>query len=303
MIVNYFNNTKPVNFIFLSILLAFVVGFSLYSQEISLSITAIFNIVFSVLTFALFYFSSKDKVLSSKNDFGILFYVLLSSLFIDSFHDLHKTVSYFFVLLGLQQLYALQHKNVLAKKKLFNNGLFFGVAAVFYPLSIVFILLTYVANLIFNKITWRMFVIPIIGFITPIFFIFVLDDLFSFRLTTNLTFLFQLENALFLKPANHYFIAAFIFILTVFSILNISSNLNSKLFFYKQYHALVILFLIIALFLLFFTPNKNGSETIFIIYPLSILFANYIAVIQKKWISNFIIISLLFVVVLKNTLF
>ena len=85
MIVSYFNNTKPINIAFLSIILSILIFLSFFLTE-----NAIFSIqnftkwLILLFSFILFNFIVKGKLVSEK-DFGILFYVLLSGIFFVSF--------------------------------------------------------------------------------------------------------------------------------------------------------------------------------------------------------------------------
>jgi len=300
MIVSYFNNTKPVNFIFLSTILVFLILFSFYFNESKVfSVIQISNVLILLASFFVFNFMTKSKSVSSKNNFGILFYVLISGLLFTSFFDFNKIIANFLTILALQQLYNLSNKEKSAKEKVFNNGLLLGMATLFYPLSVVFILLTYIANMLFNKMNWRMFIIPIIGFVIPLFLVFSLNNFFGIELVSN-----YIPNVTFSLPFLTdniilYIIVGFLGFLLLWSLFTISVNLNSKLVAYKDYHTLTVLQLILAVFLLVFSPNKDGSEMLFLIFPLSILLAHLIKLIPKKRLSNLIIFSLIVLLVLQ----
>ena len=85
--------------------------------------------------------------------------------------------------------------------------------------------------------------------------------------------------------------------LIISSLVIISINLSTELVYYKKYHFLIIIQLLIAILILFFVPNKDGSEMIFVLFPISILLGNAIPLINKKWIGNLIIFLFILLIV------
>ena len=51
----------------------------------------------------------------------------------------------------------------------------------------------------------------------------------------------------------------------------------------------------LSLFIVIVSPVKNGSEIIFLFFPLSILYANYIQDIEKYWLKESILIFTLLI--------
>ena len=294
MIVSYFNNTKPINLLFLSIILNILILLSFFFQgnEI-ISIINVIKINFILLSFFLFKFITKNKILSSEKDFGLFFYVLISGLFYNSFTDLYKIIAHFLLLIALYQLYEISNKDINEKEKLFNSGFFLGLASLFYPLSIFYLILSLVAIVTFNKLNLRTFLIPIIGYAVPIFLVFVMKDLFGIVLFDLFYPDFSLAVPFLMSSTILLSTSITIIILLVLALLKISISLNSDLIFYKEFHFLMVLHLLISSVILFFSPNKDGSEMIFLIFPISIILANYISLIQKKWVANVILFLLI----------
>src|SRR5690606_25408576 len=52
---------------------------------------------------------------------------------------------------------------------------------------------------------------------------------------------------------------------------------------------LVVLSSVISLLIILISPNKNGSEFIFLFAPLSIIMANYLEVTKEKWFKEVLI--------------
>lgn len=297
MIVKYFNHTKPINFVFLSILLSIFVLISLYLKH-SLVFTSNNTIgVFLLLaSFFLFNFISKKWLTSSDKDFGILFYVLLSGLFYVPTENNSLLISNFLIYLALIQIFNLKNKEINVKKQLFNSGLLIGIASLFYPLSFLFLGVVLVSVFVFNHISWRSIIIPFIGFIVPFLFIYILKDLFGIVLFTKLYPLFTLSLPYLFQSTILSISSGVLLLLGLASMLLIISKINTDFVFYRGFNSIIISYLIISLFILLFDENKNGSELIFILLPLSILLANALSIVRSQWISNslvFIIIGLI----------
>lgn len=300
MIVSYFTNTKPINIIFISVLLCFLILSSFYFENsVLLSLMQISKLIIIFFSFFLFIVITKDKLRSSKNDFGVLMYVLLSGIFIGIFQDIYMLISNLFIIITLQQLFKLKNKGVIAKQKVFNAGLLLGVATIFYPLSSLFIFYCYAAILIFNKLNWRLFIIPILGFAIPFLFLYFGRNFININLpfnsaTVSLGYPFLLNNNILITSI----VLVFLFL---WALTSVFTHLNIKLLYYKDYHFLVIVQLIITISFLFLSPNKNGAEYIFLLFPLSIVFANFIPLINKKWLGN-IVLTLIITITVVNTI-
>ncbi|HIE45137.1 MAG TPA: hypothetical protein EYP87_02960 [Flavobacteriaceae bacterium] len=298
MIVSYFNNTKPINIAFLSIILCVLIFLSFFLTENAIfSIQNFIKWLILLFSFILFNFIVKGKLVFSEKDFGILFYVLLSGVFFVSFLDLNKIIANFTLMFALNQLYNLGNKEVNKTKKLFNNGFLIGIATIFFPLTILFIILSFIAIFVFNKISLKTLLVPVIGFILPFFFVFVLKDLFDIVIIDSYNYNLDFSLPYIFSSSVLEITSVFIIILIISSLAIILINLSTELVYYKKYHFLIITQLLIAILILFFVPNKDGSEMIFILFPISVLLGNYIPLIKKKWMGNLIIFLFILLIV------
>ncbi len=299
MIVKYFNQTKPINFIFLSVLLSVFIFSSLYLKHSSVfSLNHIVSFFLLIAGFFLFSFISKKWLTSSDKDFGILFYVLLSSLFYVPTENNGALISSFLIYLALIQIFNLKNKELSAKKLLFNAGLIIGLASVFYPLSILFLGVVLVAVFTFNHIYWRSIIIPFVGFIVFPLFIYVLKDLFGIVLFEYVFPIFSFSLPFIFHNTILSIGSGFILLLGLISFVIIVSKINTDFAFYKGFNSIVLSYLIISFISIFFDKNKNGSDLLFLILPFSVLLANAFSVIKNKWISNSVLFILIGFIVL-----
>ena len=54
-------------------------------------------------------------------------------------------------------------------------------------------------------------------------------------------------------------------------------------------YILILVAALISLAIIIISPNKSGSEFLFLIAPLSIIVANYIELIKEKWFKEVLI--------------
>ena len=77
-------------------------------------------------------------------------------------------VSNFILLFAFRRIYSLR-SGLRTKEKLFDGAFWIGVASWFYIWSLLFMVLVYVGIYIFRKADLRNAIIPLVGFVTPVF--------------------------------------------------------------------------------------------------------------------------------------
>ncbi|MCP4882589.1 MAG: hypothetical protein GY908_02265 [Flavobacteriales bacterium] len=305
MIANFFNQTKPINFLLLSILVFFIYLVALINVD-SAPLNFFFfakNSLFiflAILSVFVINFIIRKNALTEDNSFAILFYILMSSYFPNSYINDGLFISNFILLFAFRRIYSLR-SSIETKEKIFDSAFWIGIASLFYVWSLFYLLLVYAAILIFRKIEWRNFVVPILGVLTPVFlsytYLLAFDDLERFNNLWKLSFdlNFQAYNSY------HYMIPlALIGILSIIAIVPTTKrSLLAKIDF-KATWTLLIAHILISVIVVMFAPEKNGAELIFLFFPLSVLFANYVQVINRYWVKELIIY--IFILMILNNL-
>ncbi len=294
MIANFFNKTKPINFLVLSIMMIFVyvvANIAFFTDNFSWQFFLKKGVLLfmAILLIFILNFIIRKNALTDNNSYALLFFILLFGLFPYSFANSNLLVANFILLFSYRRVYSLR-TSVHTKEKIFDGAFWIGIATMFYFWSFIFIFLLYVAIWIFNKGEKRNFFIPIIGFITPVFLIYVyylaVDKM-------NIYYdLWQANYSFSFQPYTFYKLLiplSFLIILSIGSIIpTTKKSLMAKIDF-KSTWTLLTFHIILALFIVFVSPIKNGSELIFLFFPISILFANYIQNTKKYWIKEMII--------------
>lgn len=301
MIVSYFNNTKPINIVVLSVVLSF-----LYFSSLIITDTPLFSIenfekyLLVISTFFLYNHIINNGVLSAENNFGIFFYVLVSGLLFYIFFDIKILLANITLMIALKELLVINSNEFKVKEKLFNFGFFIGIASLVYPLCIFFFILGIIGVLVFNKVLWKNFLIPIVGLVIPYFFVFVINDLFHYSLTSNYFPNFKFDFSLVYQSIVTKIIFGYLSILFLWSVFSVFSKINLELVYFKAFNILLIVQLILTITIILFYKNK-GENTLFLLFPLSVFMANAFSLIQKKRIVNIVLLLGIILVILNYT--
>ncbi|MBO6605409.1 DUF6427 family protein [Psychroserpens sp.] len=291
MISKFFSQSKPIQYVTMSIVLLLVfvlVKLKAFSSEFEIIVIAEQFGLFLMVLLSLFifdFFVTRNS-LTKKNSYGLYVFVLCFAIFPQTI--LHSEVLWanFFVLLALRRLISLRsHKHI--KKKLFDAAFWIALASLFYFWAIVFFILVYVALLVYRITDPKNYVIPIVGVVTlaimivsyliikDIEFVSYASDLIDFSLD------FSLLNT---RP---FIIGTTILLsLGIWSLFFFVKNLRSQMKSYRPSFSLILVVLLLGFSILVLAPDKNGSELIFLFAPLAIIIANYIEVISEIWFKE-----------------
>lgn len=294
MIANFFDKTKPINFLLLSVLVFIIFLLALFNRN-SEPLNFFFFIktglflILAVLTVFVINFIIRKNSLTEDNSYAILFYILMSSYFPNCFLSEGIFMANFILLLAFRRIYSLR-SSLQTKEKIFDGAFWIGIASLFYVWSLLYVILLYAAILIFRKTEWRNFLIPVIGLMTPIFlsytYLLAFNDLDRFWNLWELNFNFNTA---------YYYSSKYIIPLILMGLMAVVSiypttkrSLLAKIDF-KATWTLLLSHILISLLVSLIAVDKNGSELIFMFFPLSILFANYLQVINRYWLKELII--------------
>ncbi|MDC1261121.1 DUF6427 family protein [Polaribacter sp.] len=304
MLTNFFGKSKPINFIVL--LLVFFCAFFLNSfHSFSASEMKPFFMVektvfFLVLTFLLFgvnFIISRNK-LTLDNSYALLFYLLVISFFSKHLYDYQVFLEYFLHLFFLRKVYSLQTlKEVF--KKLFDAGFWLGVMCLMNPFLIVFSLLLFTAIIVHKRVRFQTLLIPVIGFLIPIFLFFtysfwigelsLFTDKFIFYTTYDFS---RYQEASFLAPLG---VLSFFLLFAIFMKTGSAFSVNNR---FRKSWILLLSHLFTSISYLFITFDRDGSELLIAAFPVAVILANGFESIQRNFLKEiglilFVLIALL----------
>lgn len=292
MLANFFGKSSPANIliIFGVFVFYFLSNLIVRKDEIILADVAILLLVISSIIFVYNFILYKNK-LTLYNSYGFLFFVILFGVFPFTVFDRSVLLQHVLLLIFLRRVYSMRSaKNHYSK--LFDTGFWLGIFFLFEPFSVIFFVLIYTANSVFQKTSWRTILIPLIGFLMPLFcfysFLFWNGNTDSFL--SDFPWQIDLNISLYLQ-SGYKIPIILIGIITIFSyivktpkVLRISGD-------YRKYWTMVSVNLICAGgFILLISP-KTGAEIQFLFFPTSIVITNWIESVKSKLIKELAIIA------------
>ncbi|MFY0631938.1 MAG: hypothetical protein JXR05_16365 [Flavobacteriaceae bacterium] len=241
---------------------------------------------------------AKNK-LTLYNSYGFLFFVLLFGFFPKTMLDRYEILLNVLLLVFLRRVYSLRSsKDVF--KKIFDSGFWLGILFIIEPFTVVFGALIFIATFLFQTLNLRTFLIPILGFIAPVFCYFTycfwfdqVDEFLAlFLLYTDYDFSLYGQGTLFIS-------ILFISILTVISIFFKTPKVFLISGSYRKYWTLILVNLLIGLLMIVFSNNPNGSEFMYAFFPVAVILTNWVEGIKRKFLKDALLgICILFPVVL-----
>ena len=235
--------------------------------------------------FVLDFLVNKNK-LSKKNGYEILIYSLLLAVFPITMQIGNMLLANFFILLALRRIISLR-SHLKVKKKLFDAAFWIAIASLFYFWSILFFALI-IASLIFYSLShFKNWIIPLVGLLVVI----IITTSFSFVFYDDISVLSNVLDEVSLNFDN-YDTKEFILALTIITILSVWAllffmiHIKQKPKAYRSSYILVIIAFLVGLAVVLVTPNKNGSELLFLYPSITIIVSNYLETIQKRWMAE-----------------
>lgn len=294
MITRFFSTSKPIHLVLVSLYVFIIFTFIRFGTvEDGLSLKTVLKeiVMFMVLfaSIAVFAFFVNKNNLTQRSSYKILFYVLLIAI-IPSCLKLDATlIANLLVLLALRRIFSLRN-NLRVKKKLFDAAFWISLAVLFHFWTILFFALIFAALLLYSNTQIKNWFVPVTGVLTV-----VILYLCFFILTTN-TFGEPLNVVdpidYNYSPYNSMDLIVGITIILSFAIWAAFFYLQSfkdKQRMYRASHVLVLYAALISVIILLISPDKSGSEFIFLFAPFAIIMANYIESVAEKWFAEIFI--------------
>lgn len=294
MLANFLRKSKPINFIGLVI---FFTVFFLTSNTIDffnnqLQVATFWGriivlLIFLVILFMYNFIVSKNN-LTYGNSFGFYFFSILAACFGSNAN--YKTLFFVIIyLLFLRKIFSLQSSKEVFRK-LFDAGFWVGILCLIEPKFSLFFVLIYMSAYWYQKITIHTIFTPLIGFITPVFsyfsYLFWNEKQAVFFETLNKKFTFNMS--FFTTEKEKYFLISLLVITFFAAILKSQKTLLINNTFRKSWSLLLINFLVVFALFLFEDESKN-TEMLFLIFPISLILANGLELIQKRIFINIVL--------------
>lgn len=299
MISSFFSQSKPINFVVVSVMLLITFSITKYtSLDIELNVFSITKqlLFFGVCLFSVFVFDflvNKNN-LTKKNSYKILLFVLFIAVLPETLLNSKTLIANLFILFALRRIISLRSKKEV-KKKLFDGAFWISIASLFYFWSVLFFVLIIAALVVYAITDVKNWLIPVLGVLTvaiigaSIMIAMHLDYYMFFNELVGISFDFSPLNSKRIIIGSTILLS-----FGVWSLFYYIKNLKSKTKSSRPSFTLIVIAAIIAITIVIVSPVKNGSEFIFLFAPLAIIMTNYLEVISEKWFKE----SLLWVLIL-----
>ena len=195
-------------------------------------------------------------------------------------------ISSIFLLLAIERLLN-SYRNTNISFSSFDAGLLIGTGTLFYLNLGFFLLLVWIGLLILRPVNWREWVVPILGFCTPVFltaaiYYLLNGDLFLFiGIIQDNLIPFKYDITQF-----HYYFLGYLALLVAFASFQIIRDIITKKVRSRKIFLIFWWVFSISAIVFFFVPWASFEMIVFGFAPLSFLLTNYFLNIRVKWFGE-----------------
>ncbi len=224
-----------------------------------------------------------------------LFYVIMASMF-PTFLTLDAAILITFSLLWLlTKLFGLYKSNH-ATMITFDSGMIIACTSLLYFPSVLWLLLIWIALIIFRPFAWREWISGLAGFMLPYLFValfyFWNDDMQAFIRIWS-----PLKNSLWITNI-HMSLIDFLPLLPITLIFLIALNKMKENFYKNVVHVrkcqqLLIFTILVSALAYYIKPSFRFNHFILLAAPLAVFISYYFLVAKKAWLSELLVLFLM----------
>ena len=291
MLSVFFNKSKPIHYIVLSMLLLLIFTASRFQEgqngRYATSILEQFGVFMALLVsvFVFDFFATRNK-LTQKNSFKILLYLVFLAILPMVIMHGNVVFANLFIILALRRILSLRsHREV--KKKLFDAAFWIALASLFYFWSILFFVLLFSSLLVYSFTDIKNYIIPLTGIATVLVITVCYRIIMGIDIFEGISHILQYSLDFSTLNTKRVIVGATVmFSFGLWSFFYYLKNIKSKMKSHRPTFKLIAISAIVAIAIVILAPYKNGSEFVFTFAPLAIIITNYIEVISEKWFKE-----------------
>lgn len=299
MLRRFFASSKPINLVVIAAisLLFLVADFSaLWGGEpigwYILNKTGI-GLCF-LITVAIVDFVVKKNGLTRKNTYAVYAFALFSVAFPNLFSHYNIILAGLLLMLALRRIYSLRSR-IDTQKKIFDAALWILVASLFYPATLLFLIVLYSAILFYCARDYRHWLIPAVSLVV-VLLLCSTYALYTVGINEFVDRYLQYPTYDFTAYSQPQLLIPLSFLAAVYvwTGLRYVAILNAISQRHKPSYALILITTFTALIVAVgFAPERDGSEFYFLLAPLSIITSRYIEKGKSKWFNELLLILFL----------
>lgn len=246
------------------------------------------SLAFVILNVALLMKVNRSIRLIEKRSTLYIFLFVIFASSLQDFKQLNPMMpALTFIILGLTSLFEM-YKQERELKTIFECGLFFSFATLFYAPTLYFSIIIFLGLSLLVPFYWRQWFSALVGYILPFFILFAIAfcfDAIQSQLDIWKINLLQVHKEPFnyLMPICFTGYLALLFVLSFCYAFFCQPMKVSR----KKYYVIFLLFLLIILGLYLFVPYVNYCILFFGLLPASIFISNYMLGIRRTFIVEF----------------
>ncbi|OIQ31048.1 MAG: hypothetical protein BM564_02210 [Bacteroidetes bacterium MedPE-SWsnd-G2] len=300
MISSFFGKAKPVHYVIIAVLLFtlfFAANWFASSEkqiwDIVLKWTPLFFV--SLLSVYVLDFLGHKNALVDKNSYSIFLFILFVAWFPETQIQPLILTSNLMILLASRRLISLKSQRN-KKMKLFDATFWITIGAlVFFWSSFGFVLVAS-ALILYSISDVKNWVIPLISVMCVLVILMaynvVLDQELLRYIVEDRSYSFDFTPFNNLKSILSL---SLLLTFTLWSLVYYIGLIGAKPKSLRASFIYVLIWLLVALLIVVFVPNKSNSVLLFLFAPISIIITNYLETISKKWYRELILVVFMLV--------
>ncbi len=249
--------------------------------------------VMMITSFYLVQLSSKFILIRSRTYFPALIFILLTASF-PVFQGLNPALfASLFLALALNHTFQI-YETKKPHNSIFMAGFYCALASLFYISATTFMLVLFISLLITGTLNYRFWLIPVTGFITPWFFVFIYHYLWMSNPAAPVEIIKSALNSN--TQPNHnaftYIHIAIIGVIIVISLAYLLNMLQLQKINIRKFHGILIWFSLISVVSVFVLPTCSFENIYIIAIPVSFQISQFLASSRSRYWPSIILVTL-----------
>lgn len=275
---------------------------SSWNQYFLLSLSLL---LYLFLAFLVSFIYLNQQLIEKRNYLPALFFLLSMSWIPDLKIHINSLIALIFISFALNSiLSSYTNKNNLSI--FFTSGILIALASLLYFPFSVFLIVLWIAIILFQSPSWRNFLTSVIGFLVPWWFYYGIYFFINGSVIelNQLIFSFLLSNKLFGENnILQWVLIGLTILIIIFSSIHFVKKINQTKIREKRFFYLFLWTFIIILIQYFVLPVHESMILLGLALPLSFLFARYFSALKSVWKGNLIFNLYFFSILIAQYLF
>jgi hypothetical protein len=268
-------------------------------QLLSINRILLFIISFAIVLtqgFLLIGFNKKHILISNRTFLPAFFYIFITGSIVLTHTFSPVLLGGFFIFYAIDFLFR-TYRIDYALNEIYMSGFLIAIASFFWAPFVYFLILLFISLIIMRTFIIREWIIALLGFLTPLFFMFVIYYVFIPEQDSLNLFYFVIseltvpENIIRLEIP-YYLFFGFLFLLIIVTSIKIIGNYQSKKIKTRKYFEINWWYFFVAI-LLFAVLKRSSLDMIYLVaLPVSFLLTEFFYSVRSKTVLNIILLLL-----------